>query len=213
MIPVELAPEPNHFDLTVRQPGLRAIAELVGERPERPHGRRFKKIADHREEIPPSAFPSYWREVTVDLLQAYHSICAYSCFRIHRVTGAQTVDHFAPKSQAWDQVYEWQNYRLACSRLNARKNNYEDVLDPCEILRGWFQLELVGFQVLAATNLSPELTQQVQETIARLGLNDFCRDREEYAMDYWMGEVSFAVLQREAPFVAEEIRRQNRLTR
>jgi hypothetical protein len=33
MIPVEPAPEPPDFDKKVRQPGLSAIAEMVGEPP------------------------------------------------------------------------------------------------------------------------------------------------------------------------------------
>ena len=36
MIPVTLAPEPPAFDKKVRQPGLRAIAELAGEQPDLP---------------------------------------------------------------------------------------------------------------------------------------------------------------------------------
>jgi hypothetical protein len=81
-------------------------------------------------------------------MAAYHQICAYSCFRIHPVTGAQSADHFAPKSQSWRKVYQWSNYRLCSGRLNARKNDYGDVLDPFEIQPGWFQLELLGFQVI-----------------------------------------------------------------
>jgi hypothetical protein len=117
MIKVTPAPEPAGFDRDVRQPGLRAIAEKAGERPVPPRlkGRAFKKIADRREDIPGESFPSYWTKALDDLMTAYDSICAYSCFRIHPVTGSRTVDHMAAKSRAWDQVYEWMNYRLACS--------------------------------------------------------------------------------------------------
>ena len=48
------------------------------------------------------------------------------------------------KSMRWDQVYEWANYRLACSLMNARKDAIASVLDPFEIEDGWFALELVG---------------------------------------------------------------------
>lgn len=52
MIRVEQAPEPSSFDMKVRQPGLRAIAEMVGEPnlPKRP-GPKRKVIAASREEI------------------------------------------------------------------------------------------------------------------------------------------------------------------
>lgn len=51
----------------------------------------------------------------------------------------------------------------------------------------------------------------VQNTIDRLGLNDFRSYREEDAVSYWEKQVSFARLVKESPFVALELRRQGRL--
>ena len=144
-------------------------------------------------------------------MKVYHQICAYSCFRIHEVTGAVSVDHFAPKSRAWDRVYEWNNYRLACSRLNARKRDFSDILDPFEVEDGWFQLELVGFQIIPNPDLNRALRQRVQQTIDRLGLNDFRNRRTADAEDYWNRDVSLRILRRESPFVAKELERQGRL--
>jgi hypothetical protein len=214
MIPVKKADEPATFDATVRVPGLRAIAEMVGEKPPRPKGgRRYKKKADKREDIPSKEFPDYWTNSLNDLKGAYSHICAYSCFRIHPVTGAASVDHFAAKSKSWDAVYEWDNYRLACSRLNARKKDFSDVLDPFEIDDDWFHLELVGFQVIPNPKLKKALRDKIDATITRLGLNDyqFRKEREELAEDYWKGERSVGVLKKEAPFLLREIRRQGRL--
>lgn len=68
MIRVELADEPLDFDAKVRQPGLRAIAELAGEPglPKR-KGRPRKAIANSREQIPADKFPSYWTEALPEL--------------------------------------------------------------------------------------------------------------------------------------------------
>ncbi len=211
MIRVTPAPEPSHFDRLVRTPGLRAIAEMVGERPPRRGGRRFQKVADRREDIPADRFPPYWTEVLDDLMTAYDRICAYSCFRIHPVTGSRSVDHMAAKSRAFDQVYEWSNYRLASSLLNSRKKNFSDVLDPFEIIDGWFQLELLGFQVIPAPELPAKIRTRVKQTIERLGLDDFRTARERDAENYWTRKVSLAVLIEESPFVAKELRRQGRL--
>ena len=79
MIPVTPAEEPLNFDAQVRQPGLRAIAELVGETPPRTAGQRFAQVAEAREEIPPNAFPPYWRQALDDLLTGYNRICSYLC--------------------------------------------------------------------------------------------------------------------------------------
>lgn len=213
MIRVLPAPEPVAFDANVRQPGLRAIAEMVGKHPPtaRRAGRKFKKLASREGDIPADQFPAYWEAALDDLLNAYRGICAYSCFRIHPVTGARSADHFAAKSRAWQMVYEWTNYRLCSSRMNSRKREFSDVLDPFEVRDGWFQLELVGFQVLPKRSLPQARRDQVQATIDRLGLNDFRKQREEDAERYWSRDVSLRVLKLESPFVALELHRQGRL--
>lgn len=231
MMHVEPAPEPTTFKDKVRVPGLQALAEMVGRSPSpprtngRPCDQRYrpvkqadgstKRVPITREsDLPSSEFKPYWTEALDDLMTAYDDICAYSCLRIHRVTGARSVDHFAPRSRAWDRVYEWNNYRLACSRLNARKRDFTDVLDPFSVQTGWFRLELVGFQILPALNLDDELTRRIEVTLdERLGLNDkvFLDAREEAAEDYWSGKIVLQILQRESPFVAHDLHRQGKL--
>ena len=215
MIPVTPAPEPPAFDSKVRQPGLRAIAELAGEQPDPPRtaSRPCKKVATSRDKIPAGKFPPYWRKVLGDLMESYQQICAYLCLYITRGTGAPSVDHAIPKSMRWDQVYEWSNYRLACSLMNARKRAAVDVLDPFEVKEGWFALELVEFQVVPGNGLPDDVTGAVTDTIERLRLNDLycCEAREEYAENYWNGGISFRHLMQHAPFVARELQRQHRL--
>ncbi len=211
MIRVTLAEEPAEFHMKVRVPGLRAIAEMVGERPLPSSGIKRAKKANHREEIASKNFPTYWREVLDELMDRYDRICAYSCFRIHPVTGGRSVDHMIAKSKRWDCVYEWSNYRLASARLNSRKRDFEDVLDPFEINDNWFCLELVGFQVIPSAELDTRTSVQVRDTIDRLGLNDFRQDRERDAENYWQKKVSLCMLAEESPFVARELRRQGRL--
>lgn len=213
MIPVVAAQEPQAFDHSVRQPGLRAIAEMVGKAPPSPRtsGRAFAKITDRERDIPAAKFPPYWTKALDDLMTAYRQVCAYACFRIHPVTGARSADHFAAKSRTWRQVYEWSNYRLCCSRMNARKNDFGGVLDPFAIQPGWFQLELLGFQVIPDRALPRLRREAIQDTIDRLGLNDFRADRAKDAERYWNRGVSLEVLREESPFVAEELHRQGRL--
>ena len=88
MIRVTPAPEPAQFDLKVRQPGLRAIAEMVGtpDLPKR-RGRKRQRIAESLEAIPAKRFPPYWQHALPDLLDAYGRVCAYTSFYIERVTG------------------------------------------------------------------------------------------------------------------------------
>ena len=151
MIRVVLAEEPADFDAKVRKPGLRAIAEMVGEpNLSKRRGRKRDVVANSRDAIPADKFPAYWTEALPELLEAYGRVCAYMSFYMERVTGAASVDHMLPKSLEWQVVYEWHNYRLACSLMNSRKNNYRNVLDPFEVEDGWFRIELVGYQVIPA---------------------------------------------------------------
>jgi 5-methylcytosine-specific restriction endonuclease McrA len=198
----------------VRQPGLSAIAELVGEPPTiKRRGRRRSKVADRREDISSENFPPLWREALDDMLLAYNRICAYMAIYIEKVTGAPSVDHMIPRSVEWSLVYEWDNYRLACSLMNSRKNDAIAVLDPFRVKPGWFELELFRFHLISAETLPPQIGRRVDRTITRLRLNDRqCREaREAYAVDYWNGEIPFTRLIRRAPFIAMELRRQGRL--
>jgi hypothetical protein len=214
MIPVTPAPEPPDFDRKVRKKGLAALAEFVGEKPAGARrGPRRKTIAARRQDIPPDKFPPYWTEALDDLLERYHRLCAYLAMYLEPATGSPTVDHMIPKSRAWDHVYEWLNYRLCASVINARKGNRTDVLDPFEIGDGWFALELVAYQVTRGPKAPKARIAEIEHTIDALGLNapDCCSLREKYVADYLGGHLSLDRLQLYAPFVAAELRRQGKL--
>lgn len=200
MIQVMPAPEPPTFDARVRKPGLRAVAELVGEpaAPKR-RGPKRKQVAKRREDLSSEHFPAFWREVTCDLLSAYGRVCAYACLYIERITGSATVDHWAPKSMTWDRVYEWDNYRLACSLMNARKNEFGDVLDPFCVVDGLFALDLVKLKAVPGPMAGAQ-TRAVEETIRRLGLDgvDYAEALADYYHDYRDGQISLARLERRA---------------
>lgn len=186
MIRVALQPEPDDFDERVRQPGVSALAEN------------------------PGTFPTYWSRCAEQLWSSYKGICSYVCVIIPRVTGARSVDHLFPKSKNPDLAYEWSSYRLACSLMNSRKRDFEDVLDPFEIEDGWFVLELSFLQVLPAPDLDEENRSRIQATIDRLKLNDkdCISARAMYYDAYIAGGLTFEYLEQWSPFVARELVRQ-----
>lgn len=213
MIRVEPAPEPPDFDARVRRPGLSALAELAGEGPTvRRRGPKRKAIVRRREDLRPEDFPPLWREATGDLLSAYGRLCAYACLYIEPITGAATVDHWAPKSTAWNRVYEWDNYRLACSLMNANRREFGDVIDPFEVREGMFALDLVALKAVPGP-LAGAREAEVIATIERLGLDgsDYSEALADYYHDYLEGHISLHRLQKRAPFLARELRRQGRL--
>ncbi|MCQ1764725.1 hypothetical protein NOJ28_04205 [Neorhizobium galegae] len=216
MLQVSKAAMPAEFDTLVIIPGLRAIAEMIGKetagkRYARTAGRRHATISAQPSAIPSDRFPPYWRSAIPLLMTAYNEISGYTCFRIHPVTGAASADHFVAKSTNWRKVYTWSNYRLCCARMNSRKNDFTDVLDPFDVLVDSFQLELLAFQVKPNPLLVDDDKLKVNDSIRRLGLNEFCSQREEDAEAYWAGDLSLSVLKRESPFVAYELHRQGRL--
>lgn len=214
MIHVQPQPEPADFDARVRQPGLSALGELVGEPPaiKRP-GPRRKQIAQRIEDLGHDDLPPLWRHCLPQLAEAYQRICAYFGLHVESITGSDTVDHYVPKSLDVRQAYEWANYRFACARMNARKGVVAQVLDPFEVEDGWFQLELVRFQLIPAPDLASELAARIETTIQLLGLNDEeCKQtRARWYEDYQAGHVSLPYVERRFPLLARELHRQGRV--
>lgn len=217
MIPVVLAEEPPTFDKKVRQPGLAAIDELVGRPPRiKRAGPCRKKIADKESQIPADKFPPIWRKALDDMMNAYEQRCAYLAMAIER-TGSPTVDHVIPKSQTWDRVYEWSNYRLCAGVVNSKKGELRGLVDPVDVKVGWFELDLASFRVIRGTSAPGGQHKKIDETLPLLNLRDCCLQREAY-IDYYrlgpgVGGIDLAYLERRAPFIAREMRRQGQLVR
>ncbi|WP_437829658.1 hypothetical protein [Sorangium sp. So ce1153] len=223
MIRVQRAAEPADFDTKVRQKGKAALQELIGsaEAPRR-RGPRRAKVAERVENIPSEALPPFWTEALPELRAAYRDICAYLGMYIDPATGLATVDHFKPKSNHQALAYEWSNFRLASHQINTNKDSHEDVLDPFEIQDGWFVIDLGTFKVEPAEGLDDGLRAAVIATRDRLGLNSptFCASRARYH-DLYHGlrtdpddpeePLPLAWIRRYCPFVAHELRRQDRL--
>lgn len=212
MIRVAPAAEPASFEARVRRRGQDAIAELVGRTPrERRRGPKRKQVATKADAISPDAFPPYWRDALDDLLVAYERRCAFLALYLEHATGNPSVDHMLPKSRRWDRVYEWNNYRLCAATINARKRDMVDLVDPFDCRAGWFELELVGFQVIAGPKAPSGKAGIVATTLQVLNSPDCCRAREEYVTQYEAGHIDIHYLRRRAPFVACELERQGRL--
>jgi hypothetical protein len=132
---------------------------------------------------------------------------------VEPITGSGTADHYVPKSLDVSRAYDWHNYRFACSRMNARKGVAAAVLDPLEVQDGWFQLELVRFQLHAAPGLPVAVVASIDRTIDLLRLNDeACKEtRADWCEAYWAGDIGLSFLERRVPLLARELRRQDRL--
>jgi hypothetical protein len=218
VIPVVQAPEPPEFDAKVRRPGLSAIDELVGRTPRLPRpGPKREKVADREEDIPADAFPPFWRDVLPEMSVAYNRRCSYLAMYIHHATGSSTVDHVLPKSEEWSQVYEWSNYRFCAAVVNAKKGALLTLVDPFAIERGWFALNLGTLYVVAGDSAPSTEQARIDATLPVLNHRLCVEERAEYVHCYQLGPgaggIDLAFLERRAPFIASELRRQGQLLR
>ncbi len=199
LIPVTPVAEPADFHSKVRVPGAVFLKTTPS-----PSGSQWRRH-------------DYWRMALDDLLNAYNKVCAYcGCwtFRANRNTKPEdgTIDHFTPKSAVPAQAYEWDNFRLCRSRLNARKGNTRDVIDPFKLAPGWFKLDFRTFFLVPNPTLPPPDRARVEATIARLQLNtdnDYVNERIGAIREYCVGKATLAQLDKRYPFFAAEMREQD----
>lgn len=198
MIPVTPQPEPPSFDAKVRQMGLSWLSNNgISVHSSPPAGKKIKP---------------FWRDCLDDLHRSYGGVCAYLSIFIERVTGV-SVDHYVPISRRVDLAYEWSNYRLACLTMNARKRDFESVLDPFSLPPETFHLELVTGRIYPNPALSGPDAKEAQDTIDRLKL-DNSGNRELRArryQDYRESHLPEDYLRRHSPFIWFEAGRQGLL--
>jgi hypothetical protein len=195
MMPVSLQPEPESFAVRVTAPGLKFLQEIANPTIEQWKGRE------------------YWQQALPDMRKAYQGLCAYCAHWIPHSTGNHSIDHFIPKSHNPTLAYTWSNFRYIAARFNSRKGT-RTILDPFQLLPDWFVLDFASFLIRAHPDLQPEQKTAVSRTIQILRLNsddDLVFERQSWIVSYQQGDISFAHLQRHAPFIAYELQRQGLL--
>lgn len=197
MIRVIQKPAFSDFDARVRQPGLIFLDE--------------KGITAGMHAPEKFDWENLWKDALEDLYDDYNEVCAYTCFRMEYSMGGVTVDHFLPKKLYPMKAYDWENYRLAAHRINSRKGNHEDVLDPFMVQNGWFQINFVTGKIGPDPKLPASDRKEIQDTIKRLQLNERrLRSKRTQCFDRLQdGKLTLKVLKEDAPHVHQEILRQN----
>ena len=190
MSPVIRQPEYPEFDVQVRQPGL----VFLNGNPN-PSTRAFKQY-------------NYWSRASRNLHAAYSGCCAYTT---KYLVDTGSVDHFLPKNKYPHLAYEWDNYRLARQKINTRKSDTEEVVDPFIVEIGWFILDLPSCLIRPGNGLSQELGKKVNSTINILQLNAddrLVQERCDLLVDLADGDITMNFLDRRYPFLSAEVRRQ-----
>lgn len=199
MIPVLRQNEPPDFDTKVRQKGMNWL---------------LRKSHPTSGPVPAGVkLHPYWRDCLSDLYHSYNGVCAYVCMYIHPVTGSSSVEHYVAKSGDISLAYEWDNYRLACGKMNSRKRDFSDVIDPFLMQDDTFRLDLTAGNIYPNPALDAKSKQEAEDTIQRLNLDDAeCRKaRTDYFDDYIAKKIDQQYLKEKSPFVWKEADRQSLL--
>lgn len=190
MIPVTPRPEYQEFDSQVREPGSRFLRGNP-----HPSSKEFRKH-------------NYWTRAAKNLHALYLSLCAYTATYL---VDTGSVDHFRPKTKYPYLAYEWDNYRLARGKINTRKGDTEDVVDPFKVKSGWFVLDFPSCLIRPGDGLDKETKKSVNATINILQLNNddgLVQERCDLLVDLARGDITMNFLDRRYPFLAIEVRRQ-----
>lgn len=192
MIPIKPQPEPDDFDQKVRKEGKDFLSKVPNP--------KTKDWKNH----------DYWRRSLRDLYDACNHICAYSAQWIPYDTGSPAVDHFIPKTVKPELAYEWDNFRLACSKMNSKKHTHLDVIDPFALPEDSFIINFPSMFIKPNLYLLEPLKGRVVSTIARLKLNEENRPQRRLNLleGYYKEEYGFKHLKKMAPFIAYELERQ-----
>jgi len=170
MIPLVRSREPDNFDCKVRKKGLAFLSS---------NGIQLNVSAPSNTQFQP-----YWTACKTDLYSLYQGYCAYTCLHIHEMTGASTVEHIKPKRLFPALAYEWMNYCLACARINSKKGEQVDLINPFDVVDDLFLLKLeTGFMFANAKN---SLFDIADKTITNLDLNNqtWCKARQKCLVDF-----------------------------
>jgi hypothetical protein len=190
MIPVQLQPEAADFDAQVRRPGLAYLQTNPN-----PSSREFKRR-------------NYWTRAVSELSSAYENRCAYTSLRM---VDSISIDHFLPKAHYPELAYEWSNYRLARQKLNGRKGNTEEVIDPFNVEFGWFELDLPSCLLQPAQSLEREIKSRINQTINILQLNrdeSLVQERCDLLVNLADELITIEFVDKTYPFLSYEVRRQ-----
>ncbi len=191
MIPVAPKPEYQEFDSEIRKPGIQFLRR-------KPHPSN-KDFRGH----------NYWTKAIKNLKVSYSGLCAYTSLYL---VDTGSVDHFRPKTKYPHLAYEWDNYRLARQKINTRKGDTEEVVDPFRVKSGWFALDLPSCLIRPGDGLDKETKKCVNATINILQLNDddgLVQERCDLLVYLAQGDITMNFLGRHYPFLAVEVRRQD----
>lgn len=153
--------------------------------------------------------PDHWREVLVDVAEAFHRRCAYTAMWVN-CDG--TVDHFVSIDEDPELAYEWDNFRYCVGWFNSKKQRARsaDLVDPLLVEDGWFELSWPDLQLrvtpLCPAELRPRAERMLEDLELRNGSKVIENRRAYRRLFEAHGEDALPLIEEQAPMVARAIR-------
>ena len=158
----------------------------------------------------------YWKEIHDEMYDAYAGICMYCASwtpRTPRGASLQqtSIDHFLPKSKYPALAYDWSNFRLCRSDINARKGRDVLVPDPLGIRNAWFVIDFTTWRVGPSGSAPIYIKNRIRTAFVILGLNEdpYIEERETVAAIYVHRPLERDQLSVLYPFLISELTRQS----
>lgn len=186
MIRVPKVKKPKDFDAKVKTPGELWLLD-------NPTAKRPKPL---------------WASYTATLSDGFNGLCGYAA--MHDPTGG-TVDNYRSFKNHPKRAYDWDNYRFASATLNSSKGNKDGaLLDPFEVGKAWFEIELPSLQMRVADCVPDAHRAKAEFTLKALKLRDgerIIRWRQSWYALYLSGDLTLDGLRQMAPLIADAVDR------
>lgn len=194
MIPCSPGAEPPTFDERVRKRGAEWLKN--NPRPPKKPGTCWRPY-------------DYWSEFRSELADAFKQLCAYGA--MYEPNG--TVDHFTSCDTDENLAYEWNNYRFVTQVINSSKKNADNLLDPCDVCDGWFEVQIPSMQLIITDKVPQDKRAVAEYTVKRLKLNGRTMKRQraswyEEHQHFQNKADALGLLSRKAPLIARAIENQ-----
>ena len=162
----------------------------------------------------PHEMSSWWSQFKPDLAAHFGHRCGWSATTIGQLG---LVDHYlscGPRqgkpSPHRALAFEWTNYRYAGGTINSRKDIHDDqILDPCEVESGWFEVILDGFLLRITDAIPASIRAKAEFTVEKLDLFRGFESRWtrwNWYKRYWNdGQPLMDLLRQDAPLVAAAV--------
>ena len=163
--------------------------------------------------VDPHQMSKLWSQFRPDLARLFSHRCGWMATWIGQ---EGDVDHWLPCNclKHRNLAFEWSYYRYCAGTVNSLKQASKEVLDPCEVEEGWFEVSLPDFQLLMTDRLPATHRGRAETTLKALQLRQGHRarwTRWDWYRRYWNnGQPDLVGLRRDAPLVAAAVEKAQR---